>query len=748
MPHRYSRKITVGLGVASALVVALAVVAFVSGERFVATTRAIMTIQSRRLALVTLTTSLERAENAARSYAATGDSVARSAYARGVDSLGPALSRLGTLLADEPAQAARLAVVRGLVDSATGALGAVVAGGGRPDTARSTASMLTGSDAVLAAERQLQQMDRVESDNFATRLAEETNGRRWLLAIVAAVVLISVSFAWFIRRSLLRDLAGRARAEAALRASEAKFSGILNIAADAIVTVDLGQRILHFNRGAELMFGYRGDEVAGERLDMLLPEGVGPAHRQHIDGFARSQVMARRMGARQEVAGRRRSGATFPAEASISKLETPDGTLFTAVIRDITERKRLERHEHLLAQAGAQIAASLDYETSVRIAVGLAATVGAWAALDIVEDGPADASLRRLVSRHKASLDDPALQSFGQRRLGPDAPSVVLDVIRTGQPALVAPVDDDWLEAHAEHADELDLLRRLEIGSLIVVPLMARETAFGALTIGSLRGEPLFDAADLELAQALASRVSMAIDNARLYGAAQQATRARDEVLAAVSHDLRNPVSAIAMIAERLVRNPPADVAARRELYATIAESARMMYQLMRDLLDVASIEAGRLTIHAVPELAAPIVESAVAMVSGHPQAGKVSIRVDASHDLPNVLADRERIVQVLSNLLDNALKFSEPGGTIVVSAAGDAEQVTFAVADQGPGIPSDELPHLFERFWHVQRNSLTRGTGLGLAIAQGIVNAHRGRIWVETAVGRGSTFRFTLPTV
>jgi PAS domain S-box-containing protein len=741
------RKITIGLAVAAALVVVLAVIAFASAERFVANTTAISSIQETRTALLGVSSAFETAEGGARGYLITHDTAARQRYLSSVDSLAAMTVRLARRTADEPGQQARLRMVRALLDSSTARITPLVTDSTAPLVPVEEARQLTIGGADLVR-HQLVTMDRIEQQQYADRIEAENRGRRTLVGLVALCAVCSVVFAWLMRRSLVRDLTGRARAQAALRASEAKFAGILDIAADAIITVDERQRIIHFNQGAETVFGYPTAEMIGQPINLLLPPEVIDGHRTHVEEFGASAVAARRMGGRREVLGRRRSGEHFPVEASISKLRTPDGMLFTAVMRDITERKRLEHHEHVLAAAGAQLAATLDYEATLRLAVALpVGTIGDWAVIDVVEQPGEVPHLRRIASTHADPQHNDVLQAYGTRRLHWDAPSEVLDVLRHGRSRLLADVTSDWLEAHAEDATELEILQRLDIGSLLIVPLIARGRAFGVLTIGSLRSRPRLDQYALELAQALADRAAMTIDNARLYRDAQQATRGRDEVLAAVSHDLRNPVSAIAMIAQRLVSNPPARAEDRRELYATIVDSAQMMYKLMRDLLDVASIEAGRLSVHTAPELVAPMIDAAIALVSGHPRAAEVPISSLASPDLPPVVADRERIVQVLANLLDNALKFTERDTAVTVDARVDGDQVVFTVGDQGPGIPPEELPHLFERFWEARRNSLTRGTGLGLAIAQGIVTAHGGRIWVETAAGRGSAFHFTLRT-
>src|ERR1019366_7785391 len=191
---------------------------------------------------------------------------------------------------------------------------------------------------------------------------------------------------WFVRRAVLRDFGERERIEAQLRDSEARFAGILSIAADAIVSVDQDNLIVHFNHAAEAMFGYPAAEIIGKSLDVLIPPGLTDVHHQHITAFAQADESARWMGDRPEVSGRRRDGTIFPADISISKLATPGGMLFTAVVRDVTERRRREHHEHTLAVAGARLASTLDYEAMPALVAELPVhAIGDWCLLDIAE---------------------------------------------------------------------------------------------------------------------------------------------------------------------------------------------------------------------------------------------------------------------------------------------------------------------------------------------------------------------------
>jgi signal transduction histidine kinase len=166
----------------------------------------------------------------------------------------------------------------------------------------------------------------------------------------------------------------------------------------------------------------------------------------------------------------------------------------------------------------------------------------------------------------------------------------------------------------------------------------------------------------------------------------------------------------------------------------------------MQDLLDVASIEAGRLSIEAEPQSVNDLIESGLELVREQAAERNVALKGPGVGRLPLVEVDGHRVQQVLGNLIGNALKFTPPDGCISVFASYDDREVTIHVNDTGPGIPAADLPHVFDRFWHARRGAATRGTGLGLAIVQGIVRAHGGRVWADSVVGVGSTFSFTLP--
>jgi len=282
-------------------------------------------------------------------------------------------------------------------------------------------------------------------------------------------------------------------------------------------------------------------------------------------------------------------------------------------------------------------------------------------------------------------------------------------------------------------------------------PLPAGDRLIGVLHVGSTTART-FAGEEVEVLQVVADSVASAIERARLLelerearAQAEAAVRTRDEVLAIVAHDLRNPVGGIQMAATML-QDVTLPEAKREKLLKVIVRASESMNQLIGDLLDVAAIEGGSLPVEPRSLDVGPLLEDV--RESFLPQAieKRLALEIRVPADVPPVLADRGRTFQVFANLLGNAVRLTPPGGEIVLAAdVSDRAEVRFGVSDTGPGIAEQDIPHLFERFWQAER-SRRGAAGLGLAIAQGIVRAHGGRIWVESQLGRGSSFFFTLP--
>ncbi len=269
----------------------------------------------------------------------------------------------------------------------------------------------------------------------------------------------------------------------------------------------------------------------------------------------------------------------------------------------------------------------------------------------------------------------------------------------------------------------------------------------GTIQVWDKKESGQFDDADEAILTQLAQLASVALENARLFRAAQEATRARDDLVAIVSHDLRNPIHTIHMAASFLLDIAPAEdrrLQARRQL-EVIQRSATRANRLIQDLLDVARIQAGGLAVDPVPVEVKSLVQEAVESATPLASAAQLKVESDVADQALRVSSDRERVLQVFANLIGNAIKFTPKGGEIRILATCENSEIRFVVADTGPGIPPEHLNHVFDRYWQA-KSTAKLGTGLGLSIAKGIVEAHGGRIWVESPPNRGAQFNFTLP--
>lgn len=309
--------------------------------------------------------------------------------------------------------------------------------------------------------------------------------------------------------------------------------------------------------------------------------------------------------------------------------------------------------------------------------------------------------------------------------------------------------------AHRDSASEKQLERQVghpvsdrtsveEQASTLVIPLISRGEKLGVVTVTAPAGY-VFTREDRQLAYELARHGSLAIDNSRLYQDAQQALRAREEVLAIVSHDLRNPLNSITL-ATSLLQTTDGLSAEDREQLDIIDVSAQRMRRLIEDLLDVTRLEGGKhLPVEPKPLDVKPLFEETHELFKAQAVSSSVNLQYRIDDNLPPVCADHHRVLQVLSNLIGNALKFTPRGGMITFAADRQDMHVLFTVADTGPGIPKEHLVEVFNPYWQAKRDERL-GAGLGLPIAKGIVESHGGKIWVESTEGRGTKFYFTLP--
>ena len=405
-------------------------------------------------------------------------------------------------------------------------------------------------------------------------------------------------------------------------------------------------------------------------------------------------------------------------------------------ILDISERKAREDSLRFLARAGIALESALEVDATATTLARLGVpTVADVCLVDLLDS---NGSLRRFAVAHC----DPARESY--LNLGTVVANDAQDsgapfnAVRSGAPDFLAISDFD-----ASH--HLGISGKAGVRAYMVVPIAARDHVLGAATFGFIDGRRHFDPYVLMTAKELAQLAGQAIDNALLYDHVRRAVSTRNEMLSVVTHDLRTPVNtmmATLSILSDSMRERREEV---RKWFDMAYRATEQMKSLIEDLLDTSRLEADQFTVDRIPGNAKAIIEEACDML--RPLADDKGISIDPAVPvgMPWLSVDVPQIVRVIGNLVGNAIKFSRRGGHIQVLASRHDQELRISVRDDGNGIPEDQLAMVFDRFW-TDRSSDRRGIGLGLAIAKGIVEAHGGRIWVESQKDVGSTFTFSLP--
>jgi signal transduction histidine kinase len=418
--------------------------------------------------------------------------------------------------------------------------------------------------------------------------------------------------------------------------------------------------------------------------------------------------------------------------------------------------RKLQASEHYLSEAASILASSLDYKATLKTVVQLAVPrMADWSAVYLLEG--------REIRTAEVAHADPgkiAIVQALQEKYPPrfDSDDRVTRVIRTGRAQLYLDIPDELLGQGAQSEEHVSLLRQLKMKSAMVVPLNAAGETLGAMTFVTQEGRR-YDANDLAFAEDVARHAALAIQNARLYTSAQDAIhsrdeaiqvrddaiRARDEVLRVVSHDLRNPVSNI-QTTTRILMSESLPEVKRSSMLEIINRSAVRMRRLIDDLLAVARLRGGQpLALQVRRENPVDIIREACELFAPQARAKSIQLKSENPHPVATIKGDRHRLLQVLSNLLDNAIKFTPEGGNVTVTCQPYRDNVRFQVKDTGPGIEQQHLNQIFDLFWQAKPTA-HMGAGFGLGIAKAIVEQHGGRIWAESTPGLGTKFVFTVP--
>lgn len=423
--------------------------------------------------------------------------------------------------------------------------------------------------------------------------------------------------------------------------------------------------------------------------------------------------------------------------ASWAALAMDNAQLYWQAERARAATERTRERLQTLTEVSDTLVSSLDPDQALRqLAQHLVATVADYC-VTYSCDG---SNIRRLGIAHRLPEKRrlvQALEEAGPPRLSDTAGAGA--VIHNGEDVLVKEVTTDMIVQGTANSRHREVVLALEPCSTILVALRARGTTLGALAMVTTSDSGRrYDEEDFRLAKEIANRAAMFVDNARLFSQAQAALRARDEMLAVVSHDIRSPLQSISMAANILACASPADQ--QKKSIESISLATSHVDRLLQDLFDITRLESGRLSIRREATDIADLIEEAGKLYEPLALERSVMLHTEVVDDIPAVAIDRSRMLQVLSNLLGNAIKFVPENGHVVLTGGYEDGKVRIAVRDDGPGIEEQYLERVFERFWKGNRRK-GHGAGLGLAIAKGIVESHDGVIGVESRTGEGSTF-------
>jgi signal transduction histidine kinase len=444
-------------------------------------------------------------------------------------------------------------------------------------------------------------------------------------------------------------------------------------------------------------------------------------------------------------------GSVHWLEARSKLLTGPQGEPWAVagVCLDITRRKRVESDLRFLAQASAELAGLTDYQTTLDKIAHLAVPVFAdWCMVDIVSD---DGVLDRVAVAHA----DPAKEHLARElhvRFPPDPTRITgagpMNVLRTGKPERIREIQTEQLHRAVPQSDYLALLRTLGLHSYIGVPLTVRGKTLGVITFVTGESQRRYRSDDLALAQDLARRAAVAIENATLLRALQDSDRAKDVFLATLAHELRNPLAPV-WNGLSIIARAPQDAERVVQVAGMIERQVGQLARLVDDLLDVSRITTGKIELKKERADLVAILHSAIETSRPHVEAARHRLALHVPEQPAVVEADPVRLAQVFSNLLNNACKFTPAGGNIDVIVQAETESFVVRVRDSGEGIPAEMLGKVFGLFTQVTHPSERRqnGLGIGLSLVDGLVRLHGGSVEAHSAgVNRGSEFIVRLP--
>ena len=529
------------------------------------------------------------------------------------------------------------------------------------------------------------------------------------------------------------------------RLTESRLAAIVSSSDDAIVSLSLDGVILSWNEGATRLFGFPADEVLGQPASVLHP----PGH----DAMEEPRLLAKLQQGEHvshvETVRRRKDGVLIDVSVSLSPVRDADGriTSVAKIVRDVTERNAAERMTRFLGDAGQALASSLDLERTVQTLANLAVPALAdCCVVDLLESVTEARRGAAVCARPEKQL---LLDELSMRYPpDPNRASFSKKVLATAKPELITEVTSELLRRVAPESGRRALIEAMDVRSFMVIPLTERGVMLGVMILAA--HERTYTTSDLTLAVELGRRGALALENARLYRAAHEASRAKSEFLATMSHELRTPLTAIIGYEELLADGITGPVSeSQRQQLRRIKSSATHLLGLIDEVLTFSRVEAGREMVRVELIDARRVVKDASEIMQPLATEKQLGFHLTLPDDRLEMCSDPAKLRQILLNLLSNAIKFTETGSVSVdACVAANGDDVLFIVRDTGIGIAPENTSRVFDPFWQVEQNATRKvgGTGLGLSVTRQLAHLLGGDVSVDSVVGRGSAFTVRLP--
>jgi PAS domain S-box-containing protein len=525
-----------------------------------------------------------------------------------------------------------------------------------------------------------------------------------------------------------------------LAQSEARFRSLVETSTQAIWTLDWQGQLLQSAAGWATLTGQTAEESRGLGwMKAIHPDDIAPMQQLWREALRTKQAV------NAYCRVRRPDGEWAECAARGVPLFVENGQVleWVGTMRDVSVERREEAALRLLSSTGAELSSTLDVAETLRAVTRLA--VPALADYCIVDVLREDGTRERMAVGHARPEDAEFAEQV--RRARPSSTGPLADALRRLKPVLIPVVSPDVLDATAPDPVLHALLERFHARSLLAVPLLARGRPLGVIAFFYSHSDRRYGPMDVALAEEVCRRAALAMENAALYQRAEEANRAKDEFLATVSHELRTPLSAI-LGWTRLLRGGGLSPEKQGRALETLDRNARAQARLVEDLLDVSRIVAGKTQLRLGTVEMARVVEAALEAL--RPAAEAKDLRVELTLDRALVVdGDADRLQQVAWNLISNAIKFTHPEGRVRVTLAASGSAAELVVSDDGQGIASSFLPHVFERFRQADATATRShgGLGLGLSIVRHLVEAHGGAVSAASpGPGQGASFTVQLP--